>query len=272
MLSVPHWCCSSGNLRSSVTSSVWMQSIHLETALMEMFMKEALFIAYIANIQTNILEEAIEVIQQSVRAFSVLCDHPCFVEHNWQPAGSQGWFPCIFVQKKLTAQLASGHSTDCFMAQWAACVQEKFNAYSVWNMQWIYDLHHHMGTCEILLRKSNITFRHQQTDLIFWGDSHPKHHSGEASIWLYHVTQMWITMQLLWVEPMTEYPATRGDNAFSIAVTKVWILIWLWNHKHIPYLAVTGKLLGVICEYLRNSKSNYVKIDLVVFSWLTTLE
>ena len=54
----------------------------------------------------------------TVCALSVLCDHPCFLEHNWQPAGSQG----IADQTKLTTQLASGHTSDGFAAQWVACV------------------------------------------------------------------------------------------------------------------------------------------------------
>ena len=67
MLSVPHWCWCSGAFRSIMTSSLWVQSSHgLKMAFVEMFMKKASFIAYMATFQTSILEGAIEVIQQSV--------------------------------------------------------------------------------------------------------------------------------------------------------------------------------------------------------------
>ena len=132
MLSVPYRCWWSGFFRSSMTSSVWVQSIHhLKMALVEMFvkkhcllltlqlirpvfwkkplkwynglcivscyvttlvsfMKKALFIAYIATIETNILEEAIEVIQQSVHFQFCMTTLVLWSTTGCQPAAKAG--------------------------------------------------------------------------------------------------------------------------------------------------------------------------------------
>ena len=160
--------------QSSVTSSVLGQSIHpLKMVLVEMFMKKALFIACIANIHTNHLEEAIEVMQQSAHCWCCVTTLVLWSTMGSQPAAQAGSTLC-WSDQGTSASWQWAHNRLFHGMMCHLCSGKKFNTYSVWNMQWIYHLLHHIGTYEMLLWRSNITFRHQQPDLVYFGGFRPR--------------------------------------------------------------------------------------------------
>ena len=73
------------------------------------------------------------------------------VDHRAQTTGS-------------SACRADGRRTSYFTTRWFACVNEDFNANSIWNTRWIDFLHGHVWALNVSLRKFNIIFRRLSTD------------------------------------------------------------------------------------------------------------
>ena len=171
-----------------------------------MFMKKALFIAYIATIQTNILEEAIEVIHQSVHwqccvtalvSWSTTCSQlaakACspveLIRQSWQPSWPVG-----------TQQTVSWHSGDLLVFRKnSMLVLEICDESTISTITWVHVNFYYgnlISPCIIYTQNTTLT--------------RP----------IFRCT-MSLGMQLQWPKPITEYPATPGIMCLALQWQKV---------------------------------------------------
>ena len=93
------------------------------------------------------------------------------------------------------------------MAEAGACVQQKFNSNVIWNMRWIYHLHH-----DLHIHCTNLISHFGNHNQVYYGWLYllPRYNSTNVNIRKYTVTVMPTSMQLQCVKRITEYSTPQG--------------------------------------------------------------